>query len=681
MANANGPACRVVSSLAMFLAGGEQMPDLSTDILGQVARLPLRPSEANALLPLFEAISNSLHAINDRFTDKDVPGKGRIDIDVVRDDIDAEKVVGFRVKDNGVGLDEANYRSFRTPFSRHKILRGGKGVGRLGWLKVFRKINVQSVYLNGQATFRGFDFVLRENDQIVPLDQDADSRTEVGTTVSLHDFYEEYGSRCPSRTETIVQRIIGHFLPVFAGEKSPQVIVHDTTTVDVRNTFASKIVASSEVLVDVSIGDTSQPILMRHMRCDKSIRPRGSQYNWMCFCANDRGVKEYGIDDQIGLRLLDEQEIYVGAVTGDYLDRNVNPQRTDFIFESEEGLSIRRQLAASVKEFLQPYVDVAMAAKRAVATSVISKNPQYLYLQPDLDGFVETLKPSSINEEAILGEMALHKYRRQRRFNVVKKEIEAAPAFDDAVADKVEEYNKFIQSDQKGTLAEYVVKRKSVLDLLDTLRGFEGPDEEKHHLESAVHQLLCPMQVDSHQLSIDDHNLWILDDRLAFYNFFASDRPIGQVSDVASGKEPDLALFYDSCFAWRESERVCDTIILVEFKRPGLEAYSDKNDPLMQLMEYVELFKSGKTVKDRKGAVISGIGSNTAFHCYIVADLTAGLQRRLRGKFDRTPDGRGLFGYTRNPDTYTEVIPYSKLLADAQARNAIFFEKLGLTAI
>ena len=119
-------------------------------------------------------------------------------------------------------------------------------------------------------------------------------------------------------------------------------------------------------------------------------------------------------------------------------------------------------------------------------------------------------------------------------------------------------------------------------------------------------------------------------------------------------------------------------MILVEFKRPGLEVYTDKNDPLMQLMDYVTLFKSGKTVRDRKGNVISGIGANTSFHCCIVADITAGLTKRLQGRFDPTPDGKGLFGYTRNPDTYAEVIPYDKLLLDAQARNAIFFDKLGL---
>src|SRR5208283_4593824 len=57
--------------------------------------------------------------------------------------------------------------SAHTPFSQHKIKRGGKGVGRLGWLKVFDTINVNSHFMNGSGLKAiEFDFVLRESNQI-----------------------------------------------------------------------------------------------------------------------------------------------------------------------------------------------------------------------------------------------------------------------------------------------------------------------------------------------------------------------------------------------------------------------------------------------------------------------------------------------------------------------------------
>lgn len=302
-----------------------------------------------------------------------------------------------------------------------------------------------------------------------------------------------------------------------------------------------------------------------------------------------------------------------------------------------------------------------------------------MYINDEMEEFVEGLQANSINEEKIYVEMAQHRYRRQRRFNGVFRGIDLALQYNESVQQKIDEYSKYIIEDKKGSLAEYVIKRKAVLDLLDKLRGFDAAEDEKYHLEEAVHKLICPMRVESGELQIEDHNLWILDDRLAFFNFFASDKQIRAYTEADSGREPDIALFYDSCAAWRESERSCDTVILVEFKRPGLENYTDKTDPYMQLMEYVTVLKGGGTVRDRQGKAISGIATNTAFHCYIVADLTSGLRRRLRGRFEPTPDGKGLFGYTRNPDAYVEVIPYDKLLMDAQARNSIFFCKLGLT--
>ncbi|MCY0149725.1 hypothetical protein OEG84_18925 [Hoeflea sp. G2-23] len=360
------------------------MADLHSDVVGQVARLPLRPSEGNALLPLFEAISNSLHAINERFGDDGLVKHGRIDIDILRGGLPdgSSPVVGFIVKDNGIGLNNENFASFCTPFSRHKIKKGGKGVGRLGWLKVFRKISISSAFQNGSGLEQiAFDFVLREKNQIDTMNPTGPVPKEPGTTIVLSEFVESYGTKCPVKSDTIVLRILAHFLPVFAGDKSPRICLHDDGTTDLQTEFEERINQSVEQIIEVEIEGERQPIIIRHMKCEKSIRPRGPVNNWMCFCANDRGVKEYGIDEQIGLKLLDGEQIYVGTVTGDYLDTHVNPQRTDFIFDPEEGRLIRRQVASSVREFLSDYVEEALAQKRVLTTDIIKKHPQYLYLQ------------------------------------------------------------------------------------------------------------------------------------------------------------------------------------------------------------------------------------------------------------------------------------------------------------
>ena len=167
------------------------MPNLESDLVGQVARLPLNPSEANALLSLHEAVMNSLHAIQDRFGDKGIANSGRIDIRLLRtaDGSRAGPVVGFEVSDNGVGLNEDNYRSFLTPFSMLKVKRGGKGVGRLGWLKVFKDIIVESGYHTPEGIVsRDFNFVLRKRDQIVIHHEGLNGRADCGTKVTMKNF-------------------------------------------------------------------------------------------------------------------------------------------------------------------------------------------------------------------------------------------------------------------------------------------------------------------------------------------------------------------------------------------------------------------------------------------------------------------------------------------------------------
>jgi hypothetical protein len=454
---------------------------------------------------MYEAVSNSLHAIQERFGDDHVVAKGRIDIEVIREDNEdtGNPVLGFRVSDNGVGLDAKNYRSFRTPFSQHKIKKGGKGIGRLGWLKIFEDITVESQFNSaGKLEARDFRFILRESNQIEPIKGRALNGSDSGTVVSLNQFQEAYGSRCPVRASTIAQRIISHFLPIFAADQSPKIFLHDDDLIDLKSMFKEMEIKSVEELIEIEIDGVKQPILIRHMRCDKKIRPREGGNNWMCFCANDRGVKEFAIDEQIGLGLLNGEQIYVGTVTGDYLDSHVNPQRTDFIFEPEEGREIRRQVANSVKVFLKEFIDAALTQKKKITKGVIEKNPQYIYLNNDLDDFVQSLKPGSNNEEKIHQEMSLNRFRRQRNFRGVSAEIKGAAEYDEAISEKIEDYKKFLLDDKKGLLAEYIVKRKSVLDLLDTLSSFSKPDAEKYHLEEAVHRVICPMRVDSTQIDV-----------------------------------------------------------------------------------------------------------------------------------------------------------------------------------
>jgi len=664
------------------------MPTLTTDLIGRVKRLPLKPSATSAMMPLFEAVSNGLHAIDDRFKDQ-ARERGKILIEVLRQD-DLEEgspVVGFVVTDNGVGLNDENYRSFLKPDSQHKFQRGGKGVGRLGWLKVFKDIRVDSTYEDdlGLEEVRSFDFVLREDEQVLLRAGAKPSTSGPGTRVSLKNFDTLYGSKCPVEAATLRQRVIGHFMQLLAADLAPSITIADgLETVDLKEAFKDLIrhTSQEQISVELTSGDTFE-LSIRHIRASKAIRPDTNKkaYNWLFLAANDRAVEETVIDDQIGLKLLDGDDVYIGCVSGDHLDAHVNQERTGFSFDAGESREIRRALQVSVMSYLKAYVARLKDKKRKLVQQVIEEYPQFLYLQGEMEEFINKLAPGVTSREAVYVEMCRHRYR---SMNQEHKKLEDASKPGAALAQELEarvtEYQKFVQEQQRGVLAEYVLLRKAVIDILDRYSEYQE-GTSKHHLEEAVHKLIVPMRTDSARLEIGDHNLWLIDDRLAFFAHFSSDRSLRTYTDNASLDRPDVAFFYDTCFAWREQE-AANTVVLVEFKRPSRDNYDGDDNPLRQVIGYIKKFKSSSSLKDSKGRHLSPHYKNATFHCYIVADLTDSLMEELGGyRFEKTPDGKGLVGYLTNPDAYVEIISYPKLLADAKMRNSIFFQKLGITNV
>ena len=92
----------------------------------------------------------------------------------------------------------------------------------------------------------------------------------------------------------------------------------------------------------------------------------------------------------------------------------------------------------------------------------------------------------------------------------------------------VEELQKAIMSDSAVAakamdIASYVARRKSVLKCFEKALGYRG--DGKYNTEATLHSLIVPMRVDSLTKNLLDSNLWLLDDRLAFHNYLASDLP------------------------------------------------------------------------------------------------------------------------------------------------------------
>ncbi len=223
-------------------------------------------------------------------------------------------------------------------------------------------------------------------------------------------------------------------------------------------------------------------------------------------------------------------------------------------------------------------------------------------------------------------------------------------------------------------MAHYVCNRKLIVDTFDELRKRKESDN-KPHLEKELHNLIFPMGQTSETLDYEYHNLWLLDERLVFSRYAASDKVISKEET----QEPDLVIFHNR-LAYRNGENVTNSpITIFEFKRPKRTNYPDNENPLKQACQYAEKIRAGK-YEMPEGIEPIKVSNETPIYIYIVADRCDKIDEFALKDFSLTssPDGEGYLGFHKGYNVYIEVISFRKLIEDAKMRNKIFFKKLGI---
>ena len=108
---------------------------LNTSLKGRLRNANLPKSQA--LFPLFEAVINSIHSIDERIkNDKEFEiSKAYIKVKLIcsiQRSLDNSKtdITGFEIIDNGIRFKKNNYESFQTLDTECKIGQGCRRVGR-----------------------------------------------------------------------------------------------------------------------------------------------------------------------------------------------------------------------------------------------------------------------------------------------------------------------------------------------------------------------------------------------------------------------------------------------------------------------------------------------------------------------------------------------------------------------
>ncbi|MDJ1483482.1 ATP-binding protein [Cytophagaceae bacterium YF14B1] len=671
-----------------------------TNIAGKVrnTRLP----KAKALWPLYEVISNSIHAIEEKGILKD----GYVKIYIVRQgdpnvlrtlgQVEVYPIKSFKIVDNGIGFNDSNFTSFLTAESDYKVEKGAKGVGRFVCLKAFNSVHIKSMYTGKGSKHFTREFTLKPQGNGIfdytISEHENEFSDELSTTVTLNQYIDDYNAHCPRLLNDLAEKIIEHFLIYFILDKCPKIDLIDSNekTYNINELYDRTVkpfVQSDELQIKGNLFKISLVYLYEVKNVHR-----------IHYCANERDVRYEKLSKFIP-DLGDYQSdtngdfTYQVYVTGDYLDANTDNERTGFLFpvddepqtEEEEMIISLKDIRIHILSYLEEKFNIYLSALREAKLiqykeHVYYESPQFRplikYMEDDIKKLPPNLSGNKLNLELYKLEMEL-----EMKVKELGDTVLGSIADPDEYMALYEEYIEKFNDIGKANLAKYVVHRKSIIELLDKFLGQD--DNEELQTEETIHKIFFPLRKISDEVNYERQNLWLIDERLTYHNYLASDkqmRAIDVLEDNDSNDRPDILVFNNS-FAFVDDDAPHNSFVIIEFKRPERNTYSsddEKKNPVDQIISYIRTIRENKA-KDRKGKIIQVDKDRTPFYAYIVCDFNANFNRILEDRsFKKTPDGKGYFFYHTEYYAYIEVISYQKLLKDAKMRNRVLFDKLGL---
>lgn len=653
-------------------------------------------SGTNIYTPLVELVVNAIQAI-------DAKGvlNGLVEIEVLRngqaDMVDRlEDVDGFRVKDNGIGFTKTNRDAFDTLYTEQKIADGGKGFGRFTCLKYFDRVKVSSTFAEGDGFHdRSFRMGL-DKDIIVDEKEGLSQAQATGATVEISGIKSV---RFPDKKlETISRVVVERLLPYFVDTERacPRVVIRDAKNPSDSVSLNDYLGKENSQIVEMRVDEgtfllsANEDEKTFQVRVFKFFAPRTAKSK-VSLVAHRREVTDNPLQTYIpefGEEFFEpgpDQDLAKGRnfvvkayVFGDYLNDNVSLERGEFRFQTDtdllNGIS-QTDIEQKAAEIAQSAVGTEIAERKKrkevrIAEYVTNDAPWHRVLAKEVDFSALPMRPS--NQDI---ELHLQKKKYEQEI-ATRTQVTALLKSEnpDELGEKISQLIEKISDNSKNDLIHYVSMRKCVLELFS--KSLEIGADGKHKSEGEVHDIIMPRKKDSEELNYDAHNLWILDERLNFTSYVSSDKPL----QSSNGDRTDITV-YNRRVAYRGDNESSNPITIFEFKKPQRDDFADpssKEDPVQQIIRYVNQIREGR-FKTPTGRDIL-VNETTPFYGYVVCDLTKKVKDWLQKEKDFTPmpDGLGWFNWFGNISLYMEVISWTKLLRDAEMRNKIFFNKLGI---
>lgn len=666
-----------------------------------VAEIELKSKDV--LLPLFECVVNSIISLKK----KNGNGEKKIQIQIERGELPKNTEIFERTKtikeitiiDNGIGFNDDNYKSFKTPYSRLNREHGCKGVGRFTVLAAFEEIQIDSHFKDSNEVKRR-SFIFNPSDEIKEI-KNGNLETKLKdekTIVKLVNLYQPNlieASAIP--LDEIGERLLNHCLIYYLSGDLPEIEIfdkEDNVALNLNDLFEK---LSKDKEREFKIEDYKF-----HCYITKSERTSNRKHNYSYFCANSRvvgaGKKLSKVSSLFLYPITENGNTYFLDVylVSDYLNKKVYRSRNGFSIPHENEKSLfdkdditYEEIEFKLAEILQEEYDTFVKETQQrnvedVKNFIQTKAPEYRRFANRQD-ILDSIPPNLSDEKK---DEFLHKVAYQERKNIeksIQEFIEQKEVNQDtilAIKKKLIEQTAY----DTDNLADYMFKRKAIIDIFK--KFLEADQNGSYKLEEDIHNLIFPMGLTQANVNYDSHNLWLLDERFATYSFIASDKPITSISQKKSRKEPDLVLMDDNpqmfsnpiSFASNPSGEI-QSMVIFEFKRPGETAHQKaKTDYRWEFSElidkYFDEFLYGQDKKNYKGRPVI-IRKETPKYGYVIVDVIPPMLEEYNiGKgYRKTPFGT-FYKIYPELNMHIEVITFEQLIKAVETRHAPFFDKL-----
>ena len=640
--------------------------------------------KGSPLIAVLEAVVNSIQATPDERGGEIIVrinyGTDQANLDgssfVPGNQTTKQTINSFEIIDHGAGFNEDNYDSFDTLDSEYKLDLGCKGIGRLTWLVVFNNVHVDSHY----SSETGMKHISFDFDRVNGI-----RNTECGpseydtpiTTIKLYSVRENFRKGTSTNVDRLADIVLDHCISYYIQGVKPDITITDSSGVHVslRQLYCERNynVKTEELTV------RGQQFTVNHLLKEEC---KSKSVAKLSYCANSREVISESILKDV--KLVDgnnQYYSYTAYVSGELLNQSVTSDRSGFNIPENIDITdpdvvsmaeIKDVLITNSLSFLSPILNEYRIECEKHLEEFISNNQEFDYVRKNYPKIIDEITPDMSESELYSVMNKGYAILESNYVFDVKKVLNQS--LDWGSDDERTEIFEKMSEAQHAALAKYMSHRKYIINILEkSLNSYwsESDGKEKYVKENIIHDIFMPRHLNNHKLTLDNCNLWLLDDRLNYYSFTSShsDTCLKSFTDSDKDDRPDVCIFSD------KRNGVISAVTIIEFKRPE----RTDMDVLKQIMYYINELKD-HTISDYNGRTVK-IADGAIFHCYILCDIDENSLGKLLENMDffRLYDGRSYYRWYSNLKAHIEVIDFDHLLKDVKIRNKIFFQILDET--